>query len=111
MTPATLLRNARREAGLTQTELARRLGTTQAAVARLERPGANPTFKTLQRVLLATEHQLELEATPRPSSVDETLIASNLRLSPEERLRRFESWHKGMQALRAAAGRSRGRGA
>jgi transcriptional regulator with XRE-family HTH domain len=109
MSPATLLREVRLSQGLTQGQLADRLGTTQAAVARLERPGANPTFKTLQRALLAAGHTLDLEATPRPSSVDETLIASNLRLTPAERLWRFESWHNGMQNLRAAAARSRAR--
>jgi predicted transcriptional regulator len=48
MTPWMLIREARAEAGLTQSELAERAGTTQAAVARLERPGANPRLDTLQ---------------------------------------------------------------
>ena len=43
---ATLLKEARREAGLTQAELARRLGVSQAAVAKLERPGSNVTIAT-----------------------------------------------------------------
>jgi transcriptional regulator with XRE-family HTH domain len=109
MTPAAVLRDARLKAGLTQTELARRLDSSQAAVARLESPGANPTFRTLRRVLQATGHELELDAIPRSSSIDETLIASNLRLSPAERLRRFQSWHRSMRKLAAAARRSRGR--
>ena len=41
---------ARRRKGLTQAELARRLGTTQAAIARLERDGALPRMRTLQRL-------------------------------------------------------------
>jgi transcriptional regulator with XRE-family HTH domain len=107
MTPATVLRDARRKAGLTQAELARRLNSSQAAVARLERPGANPTFATLQRALHAAGHRLLLDAEDHRSSVDDTLIASNLRLSPAERLRRFQSWHQSMRRLTAAAQRSR----
>jgi transcriptional regulator with XRE-family HTH domain len=100
---ASLLRSARTRAGLTQAELARRLGVTQAAVARLERPRANPTVETLAAVLNATGHRLELHATPRPSSVDETLIASYLRLTPAERLRAFESSHNNLARLRELA--------
>jgi transcriptional regulator with XRE-family HTH domain len=108
MTPAALLRSARREAELTQAELAARLGMTQAAVARLERPGANPTVRTLQRVLLAAGHQLDIGARPQRSSVDETLIASNLRRSPEERLRNFQSSHASVARLRELAREARG---
>jgi transcriptional regulator with XRE-family HTH domain len=52
--PAVLLRDARRRAGLTQRQLALRLGISQAAIAKLERPGANPTFATLAGALRAT---------------------------------------------------------
>src|ERR1039458_4403702 len=50
---ASLLKEARRQAGITQAELARRLGISQAAVAKLERPGANPTPDTLDGALWA----------------------------------------------------------
>ena len=39
--------------GWTQKELARRLGVTQAAVARLEKPGSNPRRSTLQKLAKA----------------------------------------------------------
>jgi transcriptional regulator with XRE-family HTH domain len=100
---ATVVREARRRGGLTQTEVARRLGTSQAAVAKLERPGANPTIATLDRVLSATGHRLEVRAAARPSSVDDTLIASYLRMSPAERLMAFQSSHDSIARLRAAA--------
>ena len=48
------LKLARAQAKLRQTDLADRLGITQQAYARLERPGANPTLQTLiqlERVL------------------------------------------------------------
>lgn len=98
-----LLRDARKRSGLTQAELARRLGITQAAVGRLERRGANPTIATLDRVLHGTGHRLELVASQRRSSVDETLIASYLRLSPAERLEAFQSSHGSLDRLKALA--------
>jgi transcriptional regulator with XRE-family HTH domain len=104
-----LLRAARQAAGLTQIELATALGITQAGVARLERAGANPTVKTLDRALAATGHRLELGASPRKSSVDETLIARQLRLTPAERLRAFQAARRKLAPLAGAAKRSRGR--
>lgn len=103
MKAGLLLRHARRRAGLSQAELARRLGTSQAAVAKLERRRANPTVATLERTLRATGHRLELSAPERRWSVDETLIASYLRLSPAERLQAFQSSHASLDRLRRLA--------
>ncbi|MBA2505434.1 MAG: helix-turn-helix transcriptional regulator [Thermoleophilaceae bacterium] len=64
MTVAQLIRAARVEAGLSQAELAERLGTTQPAVARLEREGANPRLNTLHKVMDATEMRLTIEVRP-----------------------------------------------
>ena len=47
------LLQARAEEGLTQSELARRLGMSAQSVQRLERSGANPTLETLDRVASA----------------------------------------------------------
>jgi DNA-binding XRE family transcriptional regulator len=49
---------ARTAAKLTQAELARRLGTTQSAVARLEGGGVSPSFATLRRYAEATGSRL-----------------------------------------------------
>ena len=49
---------ARTAAKLTQAELARRLGTTQSAVARLEGGGVSPSFATLRRYAEATGNRL-----------------------------------------------------
>lgn len=97
---ATAVRKARRRARLTQAEVAERLGKRQATIARLERAGANPTVETLNEVLHATGHRLELRAVPYRSSVDETLIARNLRMTPAERLAAFEVAHREVQQLR-----------
>ena len=106
-TAPDLLRAARRAAGITQAELGARIGTTQAAVARLERAGANPTLATLDRALRATGHRLELTASPATSNLDQTLIAENLRLDPAERLRAFGASHRSLAPLAGAAARAR----
>jgi transcriptional regulator with XRE-family HTH domain len=104
---AELLRTARREAGLTQAELAARLGTSQAAVARLERADTNPRLATLERALRAAGQRLQLSAAAADSGVDETLIAQRLRLTPAERLRSFQASHRSLAPLRGAASRAR----
>jgi transcriptional regulator with XRE-family HTH domain len=105
---AALLKHARRQAGLTQAELARRMGVSQAAVAKLERPGANPTVDTLDAALWATGHSLVLEAPVRRPGVDESLIRQHLELSPAERLRGIETMYAEARALALAGARSRG---
>ena len=47
---AEIVYRLRTTAGLTQTELARRMGTTQSAVARVEGGGSTPTLDLLDRV-------------------------------------------------------------
>jgi len=92
MSTSTLIRDARKRAGLTQAELAERAGVTQSVIARLERGGGNPTFLTLERVLHAAGHRLELSAVHQGlRTVDETLIAQQLALSPAERIRGLDA--------------------
>lgn len=86
---ATLIKESRRASGLTQAELADRAGMTQPVIARLEREGANPRLSTLEKVIAATGQSLEL-ATGPGSGIDETMIVADLKLSPDQRLRRFE---------------------
>jgi transcriptional regulator with XRE-family HTH domain len=105
---AALLKNARRQAGLTQMKLARRMGVSQAAVAKLERLGANPTIDTLDAALWATGHRLTLDTQPRRPGVDESLIRQHLELSPAERLRGIETMYAEARALALAGARSRG---
>ncbi len=47
------VRDARKAAGLSQRQLAARMGTSQAAVARLEAGGVGATLTTLQKVATA----------------------------------------------------------
>lgn len=57
---------AREAAGLSQREIARRMGTSQAAIDRLESGGVGATLTTLQRV--ATALGLEVNVELRPSA-------------------------------------------
>lgn len=51
---------ARRDARLTQAELAQKIGTTQSAIARLEAGRVSPSITTLRRYAEATGHQLRV---------------------------------------------------
>jgi transcriptional regulator with XRE-family HTH domain len=50
---ADALRSARKEAGLTQTEMARRLGISQPTLNRLETARQNTTLRTLTQLCVA----------------------------------------------------------
>ena len=100
MSTGSLIREARLAEGLTQAALARRLGITQPAIARLEAAGDEVTVATLQRALNAMGRALVLQAVHRPSSIDETLLNSTLSLTPDQRLKRFKQWYDGMQSMR-----------
>lgn len=108
MTPGALIRDARRSAGLSQAALASRLGTTQSAVARLERDGTSPRVETLERALRACGRKLELSAPRRRPSIDETLVAAMLRTPPGERIKTFERSYASVREFALAAARSRG---
>lgn len=53
-----LVHRLRTEAGLTQAELAERMGTTQSAIARMEGGGVRPTLETLEKLAAAVGGEL-----------------------------------------------------
>ncbi|MFP5254870.1 MAG: helix-turn-helix domain-containing protein [Acidimicrobiia bacterium] len=55
------VRDAREAAGLSQRDLAARMGTSQAAVARLEAGGVGATLTTLQKVASALDLTISVE--------------------------------------------------
>jgi ribosome-binding protein aMBF1 (putative translation factor) len=57
---AQLVYDLRTSAGLTQRQLADRMGTTQSVISRLEQAGRLPTLDLLARVAAATESDLRL---------------------------------------------------
>lgn len=58
------IRAARQRAGLTQVELARRAGTSQAAVAAYERNRKTPGLATLSRLAAEMRARLKIEIVP-----------------------------------------------
>ncbi|MFM9865681.1 MAG: multiprotein-bridging factor 1 family protein [Micropepsaceae bacterium] len=59
---------ARAKAGLTQQELAKRMKTTQGAIARLESGTALPSTRTLKRFAIATGHNLKISFEPKKAA-------------------------------------------
>jgi transcriptional regulator with XRE-family HTH domain len=70
------LLKARRQAGLTQAEVAARMGTKTPAVARLEAGGGSrrhsPSVATLRKYAQAVECRLEVRVRPRDSRKPKT---------------------------------------
>lgn len=87
-----LLREARRRHGVTQTQLAARARTSQAAISRIERDAVSPTVQTLARLFDVVGEELTLQTQPVDYGHDLTLLRQNLALTPEERIRRGVAW-------------------
>jgi transcriptional regulator with XRE-family HTH domain len=102
-----IVKRAREAAGLSQAELADRMGTTQSAVSRLESRYSNPRVDTLDRAVASTGQRVTVSVDPG-FGLDETLIASALRIEPRDRLRRFASSYASARRLSAAARNSLG---
>lgn len=62
---ASAVVGARNRAGLTQQALARKMGTTQPVVARLESGRTRPSLRTLERLAHATGSRLLIRFEPR----------------------------------------------
>lgn len=101
MSAGPLIRDQRLAARMTQAELADRLGTSQSAIARLERPDSNPRVETVERALRETGRALALSTKPLTKGTDESLILGNLALTPEERLARFTASYRNMREFLA----------
>ena len=98
---ATVIRQARRRAGLTQGELAARAGTTQSAVARWERGASRPTVERLESLVAACGLELRL-AVADVNPGDIAALRRNLALTVDERVARVVHLHRFVAAGRAA---------
>jgi transcriptional regulator with XRE-family HTH domain len=88
-----LVREARRRHRLDQRQLAERLGTSQAAISRIERDLVSPSVETLNRIMEAMGETLLVSTTPLnqpvPGSANVSIAelrADYEQLSPAERL-------------------------
>ena len=64
---AAAMIEARAHAGLTQGQLAERMHTTQAVIARLESGRVKPSTRTLERLAAATGMRLRITFEPSPA--------------------------------------------
>ena len=83
-TAGHLIRKARTSAGLTQRELAKRLGTHQPVIARWENESTRPDFDTVVKAVEACGFDLDVEL--RPMEHDTVLVKRELAKRPAERL-------------------------
>lgn len=108
MTIGGQLRAARLRRGISQASLARRAGTKQATISRLEAGRESPTIERLDR--LASVLGLTAVVTLEPRGViDPDAVAAARALSPAERLRESLSWNLVATSLEVAAAKARRR--
>ena len=121
--PSSLLRTARRLAGLSQRALAERAGRCQSVVANIERGRASPSWKTLEQILAAAGFEIRAGLRDRAEAVrrvdpvveayrrdlDLTLLRRNLRKSPEERIVAAMALQRVAEEVRRAGRRALGR--
>lgn len=108
MISGDLLVEARRRAGISQAELARRSGVAASLIGRYERYEVIPSFERLRELVRECGFDLWFRlANVDPTDHDRVLIERELDLSPAERVRRAVA---AGQALRALAPASDGSG-
>ena len=65
---ARILIAARARAGLSQTEVAQKMGTSQSTIARLESGNGKPTLNTLEKFAEATGMEVQIALVPKRRS-------------------------------------------
>ena len=98
-----LLSAVRRRHGLTQTQLADRARTSQAAISRIERGLVSPSVATLAQLLDLMGEELVLSADPIDYGHDRTLLRANLAKSVDERIDHGVSFSNFVRRNRGAA--------
>jgi uncharacterized protein len=105
MTAGQLIRTTRLRRGLSQARLARRVGTQQSAISRLEADQTSPRLETLDLLLRAMGERLELSGADPERPYDPLHRRATAERSPDERLALGISWNR-MAGRLAAAGRA-----
>jgi transcriptional regulator with XRE-family HTH domain len=87
MTAAQIIREARLKAGLTQAELAARLGRERAQVARWEIGGQEPSFANLRSAVEACGFVLRVEIAGREATPAlDAALGRSLPQAPQQRV-------------------------
>jgi transcriptional regulator with XRE-family HTH domain len=103
-----LLKETRERHGLSQRRLARRAGTTQAVVSRIEQGAASPSVDTLERLLGAMGWEIDLRLRrSRWQDHDPEALREWGSRTPQQRLNGIEQTIGDVSALHATARRTR----
>lgn len=105
MTPGKLIRETRERRGLSQERLARRVGTRQSAISRLEADEISPSVETLDLLLRAMGGSLHLESREPEREYDLGHRRATAARPPAERLALGITWNR-MAGRLAEAGRT-----
>lgn len=102
-----VVREARRRAGLSQADLAARVGTTQSAIARLEASRTAPSLERVTELVRACGFDLRLGLVSYDDH-DWTIAEQNLPLTPDQRLQRMIAGVRFAEAAQQAMKEARG---
>jgi transcriptional regulator with XRE-family HTH domain len=105
MSPGELVKATRERHDLTQRQLAHRAGTSQSAVARIERGKEEVTWQRLRTLLLVMGEEPVLGTEPLPGRYDAWDVLEQRALSPSTRLANGIAFNE-LGAGLAAAGRA-----
>ena len=87
------VRTARLRHGVSQRSLARRAGTTQAAISRIESGIEAPSFERFTQLLLVLGERPVLHTAPLAHDLDPGDLAYARSLTPAQRLAESASWN------------------
>ena len=101
MRAARLVRESRVRHGLNQEALARRAGTSQGQISKIERGVVSPSVSTLERLLAVMGERLEVAAVPgpRPNASVRELRRDYEELSLEDRIAQQAALSEALTAL------------
>jgi transcriptional regulator with XRE-family HTH domain len=105
MSPGELIREIRLRHGLSQERLARRVGSRQSSISRLEADEVSPSIETLEQLTRAMGEDLRLGVEPPERDYDPLHRRATAGRSPAERLALGISWNR-MAGRLASAGRA-----
>lgn len=101
------VRTARLRHGVSQRSLARRAGTTQAAISRIEAGLEAPSFERFTQLLLVLGERPMLHTRPLEHDLDPRDLAHGRRLTAEQRLAESASWNRFATQLEIAGSRAK----
>jgi len=110
MTPGELVKETRARKGLSQRRLAHRAGTSQSAIARIERGEEEVTWPRLTAIMLAMGEEPVLGSAPLASRYDAWDVLEQRAMSPSARLESALATNRFASELAAATRKARASG-